>query len=267
MASLALSFANSFAPERIYLAQMLQFLSKMPQKMTQGDISKLTGIPIGASSGKVAPTLNYLKGMWAIESTPDDNWYKLTPFGKIVLNTDILFSQIATQIVCHANMCDKTDGAILYNKLFTQISVNKKYQREALVKSFANNVDSHFTALCGMYTSAESFKKSRILDTDKKEIWFYGCPKYPEYTVVYGALISHLVNKYFADKGQISVDDFIQKTEICKILGWKEDEFASLMESLSAKGYIKLDKHILPVVFSMLKDEGQCWEEIYIDQI
>ena len=263
MSYLPLNFAETFPPERLYLAKLLSFISKVSEKVSDQVISERTGIPTGIYSGKVKPTLNYLKGMWLIE--PEGSWYKLTPFGKAVVNTDVIFSQVTTQIACHVNICDKKDGALLYNQLFSTIKPSKVYKKNEIEK-ILSLPSKPLTALVGMYTNAEGFEKCRILKDDKTELTFNPIPQYDELIPVFGALIVHLYNKYFPNKGQISVDDFDAETSFRKFLGWSSDDQLRILDLLSSRGYVNLSAQLNPVVFSIKIDEDDAWAKMYSEQ-
>ena len=60
-----LNFHQSFKPEHNLLCSLMQSLAECSGKTAQ-EISKLTGIPTGDSSGKVVPTIYYLEYMGLI---------------------------------------------------------------------------------------------------------------------------------------------------------------------------------------------------------
>lgn len=260
MSCLSVNFAESFAPERLYLMKMLQFISHNSKSVSKEKISEKTGIPTGKSSGKVVPTIRYLKGMGLIE--PEGNWYHLTDFGQTVLKNDIQFSERITQVACHVNICDAEEGGTLYNQIFSTIAVDKPYDRKSFGKEYCNS-QPPITALLGMYLLPGAFNSSRILVSQDDSIVFNSVPINFEMMPVFGALIVHLFNQYFNSKEQVSIQEFVETTCINRFLGWKMNDVMVVFNQLSSLGLIKLYAHLQPVVFSPIKDESKCWKSIY----
>lgn len=66
---LPLSFPQSFLPDRDLLARLLRFTAQGGSGSK--DISAETGIPTGASTGKVEPMIRYAGGMGLIKAEKD----------------------------------------------------------------------------------------------------------------------------------------------------------------------------------------------------
>lgn len=262
--SLSMSFAASFFPERRYLSKMLVFISKHKDRLSINEISEETGIPNGQTTGKVTPTISYLSGMGLIEDN-ENRWYRLTDFGKAVMENDILMTQKVTQIACHFNMCDPSRGASSYNQLFSSITGNESYSKEAVAKEFGCKIgDSPFTAMYGMYTKPESFLKTRIMDVDKNGyIKFLPIPQYVELMPLFGALITTYQQRFFPKQQQITIDEFDMKTHFSKFMCWRSADMDGLLNQLASMNYVRIDANLTPIVFTVLKEKEQVWTEIY----
>ncbi len=86
------NFHKSFKPERQYIAAMLRFAASGSAGTFQ-EIGKATGIPMGASSGKVPAILDYCRGMGLVRLSEDaarssTKAPMLTPFGRVVMQED-----------------------------------------------------------------------------------------------------------------------------------------------------------------------------------
>ena len=81
--SIPLYFTQTFLPDRALIARLLAFASSNSCG-TKEQISEATGIPTGASSGKVEPMIYYSMSMGIISASREDGiWHlNLTPVGK-----------------------------------------------------------------------------------------------------------------------------------------------------------------------------------------
>lgn len=273
--ALSLNFAMSFMPERKYLAKLLELFNRYQSremfllnvKDSSGDrtlfqlISDATGIPTGASSGKVAPHIDYLRGMGLIEL--DGDWFKLTAFGKVLFFEDRFFDERISQLACHAMICDCETGAILYSNIVDYVSrtgeVDKVRVQNALrVSSRA------MAAFVGMYTTDSSFAKVRVLSFARDElISFEEAPITDEYVPLYGAIVAHLFYQYFRNDGQVSVHQFEDVTRFGARFGFPPERLDAVFDLLSASGYVQLSSLIKPPVFSMVMDEQAAWSKLY----
>lgn len=118
---LARNFHRTFKPERSYLSALLRYAAA-GKGGTLMDISRHTGIPTGASSGKVQPTIDYCTGMGLLQPQKANNTYSflLTPFGRTVLNEDPFLSEPVTQWLAHLQLCHPRKGADLWFQIFVE---------------------------------------------------------------------------------------------------------------------------------------------------
>lgn len=83
---------------------------------TVAEIAEETGIPEGASSGKVRPHIQYASYMGLLNSSD----FTRTPLGKIVYLEDCMLTEKLTQMLCHVNMISPT-GAPMWRYLFHEL--------------------------------------------------------------------------------------------------------------------------------------------------
>lgn len=260
------NFAETFAPERTYISLLLKFFKTNKKYMSNKQISEKTGIPQGESTGKVAPHIKYMIGMHLIE--PVDNWYRLTPFGSAVYSMDRSLTEDITAWSCHAFMCDNYDGAVLYNTAFKILKPNQSLKVDDFSKMLANNLDSAdpnriLSCFYSYYTKPTSFSKANILSSSDGNIVFNPVPSKKVFIPMYGAFVCHYLYKYFSDRQQVSLSEFVQVSGILNWFGIKEYEFKSIIDQLSGSGYIKVSNLVNPPVISPLMDEESCWYELY----
>ena len=260
MSGLAVSFADSFPPERMYLSRLLLLVSEIKESLSLEQISEITGIPQGKSTGKVSTHFRYLKGMGLIMT--EGTWYIMSEFGETVLANDRSFSESITQWLCHAFLCDKENGALLYSRVFSSIKPDKPIKR-SYFDSLASSKPP-ITALLGTYTNQASFMNSRILvKTADDSYVFHAAPIDSAMINGYGAFICYLMRTYFASKSQVSVTEFSAVTGITSYFGWTESDLINVLNKLASAGYIKIEANLNPLVFSQMKSEPNCWKELY----
>lgn len=86
----------------IYLAEILKLASNN-YVGNKFDISNITGIPTGTSSGKVIPHIKYLKYMGLIEYSYEETLIRLsiTALGKVIYESDPFLMQDITKAIMH----------------------------------------------------------------------------------------------------------------------------------------------------------------------
>ena len=264
---LALNFASTFSPERHYLSLLLKLFKTHKKSMTVSEISDATGIPQGKSSGKVSPHIKYLLGMNLIEST-EDGWYKLTSFGKTVYSFDKSLSESITAWACHAFLCDDENGAIIYREAISILAKANELSREALVDGIERSIDSKIddgiiAPFIGFYKNNTAFNEAHIIEVKDKSLTYKSCPMNKSFIPLYGAFVCYYLAKYFFDKEQVSLPDFVKRTELCSRFNLSESSLKSLMDILAGEGYIKISHLVNPLVISSLKATDDCMEDLY----
>ena len=106
MQPLPLNFPQDFLPERRLLSRLLPFAGAGGS----GDkvqIGAQTGIPTGASTGKVEPMIQYARGMGLLQATRAAGRWQLalTELGKMVMANDPYLSQPVTLWLLHLMLC------------------------------------------------------------------------------------------------------------------------------------------------------------------
>lgn len=265
---LPLSFAASFPPERHYLSTLMKYIKTHRTAVTVDEISDATGIPQGKSTGKVVPHLKYLLGMNLIQ--PDGNdWYHLTPFGKVVYEYDRSFSEPITAWACHAFLCDKMNGSPLYREACILLSSGASVSREVLVERISENLiskldDSVVSPMIGFYFNDNAFSGAHIIIKDGVGLNLNSVPLRKVFIPLFGAFVCYYLEAYFSTKEQVSSTEFLEETSFSRIFGITEQDFISLLDPLSGEGYIKVSNLVNPPVMTRTKATSECWEDLYM---
>jgi hypothetical protein len=273
---LAKNFHLTFIPERQYINSFLKFCASGGEGNYQ-EISLKTGIPMGKSSGKVPAILNYCIGMGLI--TLSDNCKKgkkkpeFTTFGRTVLLNDPFLKESVTQWISHFNLCDPISGAdVWYHCFFKGINILglsfsnediKKYISVVYGTKRANIV----SPMIRMYQDDSSFSNCGVLQQRNNLIIRKKAPTIDKYALAYGAWLLCLLNKYFPNQNQVSVEELENQAGWLSITGWDSLDVISILELVQRKGLLDIDRTMNPWLLKATKDSNEAWKEIYDDMI
>ena len=103
-----------------HLSKILELASQQ-YVGTKEDISEITGIPTGKTSGKVVPHILYAYYMGLIYYKFERGGYtlSLTPLGKLVRENDKYLFEDITKMICHYSLCDEYTGANIWSFVYT----------------------------------------------------------------------------------------------------------------------------------------------------
>nr|WP_321306841.1 hypothetical protein [uncultured Sphaerochaeta sp.] len=267
MPLLSINFPMTFFCERQSISKILE-LAKNKYFGTVQEISLVTGIPSGKSSGKVKPHIDYALGMGLIDSIHEKGVYQLslTPFGSIVYESDLMLNEPITQWLAHANLCDPVDGASLWTEIFTNWTTNDNRSTD-LISSIAGIQKSKVRPLIQMYERAESFGRIGVLR--KLDEGYSRTPAMisHEWNRAFGALIINSIERHFHkdDRKQISIPELVQVTQLPARFHWQSEDFNRVIQNLTSLGLMKFSNLVDPPVVQSLVPSEQIWATIYDD--
>lgn len=266
-----LNFHQSFKPEHNLLCSLMQSLAECSGKTAQ-EISKLTGIPTGDSSGKVVPTIYYLEYMGLIVENLKNKKFILgyTELGKRVLTEDPGFMEELTLLLLHCMLVRKNNGAELWNYIICNLI--PKYHGRISKVNFDKELQINFgksvnlTPFNGTYTGL--FSNIGTLDVTNDG---YNLQKQTinlDYIYLYGFVLY----AYWSDwlDGLTDEEKITKKTSDIEItsvqleeigfrrpFGWTEQEEYQVLELLQDKGVISLNRQMVPFTIRkiMIEDE------------
>ena len=266
-----LNFHQSFKPEHNLLCSLMQSLAECSGKTAQ-EISKLTGIPTGDSSGKVVPTIYYLEYMGLIVENLKNKKFILgyTELGKRVLTEDPGFMEELTLLLLHCMLVRKNNGAELWNYIICNLI--PKYHGRISKVNFDKELQINFgksvnlAPFNGTYTGL--FSNIGTLDVTNDG---YNLQKQTinlDYIYLYGFVLY----AYWSDwlDGLTDEEKITKKTSDIEItsvqleeigfrrpFGWTEQEEYQVLELLQDKGVISLNRQMVPFTIRkiMIEDE------------
>ena len=161
-----LNFHQTFKPEKQYIAAILDIAGD-PDFRTIKEISMMTGIPTGESSGKVEPHIIYADYMGLINYEKKDGKYCLTRsfLGETVYMEDPGLQEKLTKLLCHAMIVRRENGAKLWSAIFRNVMPRYKtgIKRDLLIKELNAILDGNITTknIAPFFGSYESFFDDR----------------------------------------------------------------------------------------------------------
>lgn len=268
------NFHKTFKPERQYIHAMLRFAASGRGGDYQ-EIAAATGIPTGASSGKVPAILDYCRGMGLIRLTGADRSAvkkpDLTPFGRIVLLEDPFLKLGVSQWIAHLNLCNPITGAdVWYQTFFAGTpSLGMVFERGKLEGhlSLVYGVEKSglIGPLIGTYEDDAAFKTCGVLSETSGTIQRRMAPVTEEMALGYGAWVLQLMQTHFPKIRQVPLTDLDGTTGWRTIPGWDISNLQRALELMVRKGLVEVDRHMEPWLIAPASDPEHAWKRIYDD--
>lgn len=263
-----LNFHQTFKPEKQYIGSILS-VANMTDSMSVQDISACTGIPNGKSSGKVEPHINYAKYMGLMEAEKKDGGYTLkkTKLGEIVYTEDPGLQENLSILLCHAMMLRKENGADMWNAVFHKVlpmyrsGIKKDLLIKELEQLFNGKVNKkNFAPFVGAYE--ELFSSIGILSLGSENVNINMLQYDKEFVFLYAYILFEYWDEIFPKQEEIS---YIQlaKTNFRKTFGWDEQREYEVLEHLSDREIVRLNRQLVPYTILRLVDKDAVMEKLY----
>jgi len=272
------NFHKSFKPERQYIAAMMKFAASGYSGNFQR-IADETGIPMGASSGKVPAILDYCRGMGLLDLSNDrvkssTKEPKLTNFGRAVYLEDPYLKCEITQWISHMNLCKRYTGADVWFETFFQsaLTLGTSFRRDQFEQHLSVVYGHHkgrnlIGPMIGMYQDSASFKRCGAIDDIDGRIVKRSAPIVEELVLGYGAWILQLIEEFFLEQCQVPITQLDQVCGWSTIPVWSSSDIQVILDLLTKKGVISLDRSMEPWLIQPRMSSTKAWENIYSDMI
>jgi len=263
-----INFHQTFKPERQYIAGILEIADGTSARDVQ-DISALTGIPNGKSSGKVEPHITYSEFMGLINAEKKNGAYTLsrTPIGDIVFEEDPGLQEDLTLALLHSMICRERDGAGIWTSILMNIlplyhgklgkdiaikELNIPYDGKVSIKNFAPFIGSY----------EDIFSKLQILSFSNDDILLSSMKYDSEFIYLYALVLFEYWDEKFSNQSEISS---IQLAELNygKVFGWSETTEYTVLEHLAEKDIIRLNRQLMPYTILRLVDKETLISKLY----
>ncbi|MDD5678853.1 MAG: hypothetical protein PHW60_12825 [Kiritimatiellae bacterium] len=270
------NFHKTFKPERQYINAMLRYAASGQEGDAQA-IAAATGIPTGASSGKVPAIMDYCRGMGLIRLVgPERSSLKkpdLTPFGRIVLLEDPYLKTSVSQWIAHFNLCAPLTGAdVWYHTFFagTQglgLQFSRAKLEEYLSVIYGVDKSGIIGPLIGTYEDEAAFKACGALSETDGVIVRKPAPISDELGLGYGAWILQLIAEHFPKQGQVSITELDTVAGWRTIPGWDITYLQRALNLVERKDLIEVDRHMEPWLMLPKYSPDETWKRIYNDML
>ncbi len=271
-ARLHINFHQTFIPERRYITALLQYAASGKQGTDQ-EISRVTGIPTGKSSGKVPAIINYSLGMGLISvekgASSKQRRPVLTDFGRIVLLEDNSLSEPLTQWLAHLHLCRRCGGAEIWHKTYgvgRDILGNEFSESE--LNDFLNGIfgkkkKSHIGPMLRTYEEQAGLKSANVFERKNSLIIRSPAPLLSGFVPGYSAFLLCLWDIHFPEDRQVTLADFEKETFWKRISGWSDRQMEIALEMLQHEGAIDVDRQMRPWILTRKADSKRYWRKLY----
>ena len=235
-----LNFHMTFPPTPAYLGRLLRVMDGT--KRSSAEIAEMTGIPEGASTGKVKPHIDYAAHMGLI----DKESYSLTALGKAVKSEDVTFSEKLTLLLCHSMLTSVT-GASMWRFFFRELmaenpdGVSNQLLDDAMRSKYGEN--AKYRPVITTYTN--QFTALNLLRSEGDRVSVVKIPFEQDMIYVYAYSLLHEWESIFPSEVEITAGEFSQ-LKFGRIFGWDDSTEYEVLQRLAAKGIVVVNSQLVP---------------------
>lgn len=251
MSNLNFSFHESFPAQTIYLSELLKLASEN-YSGNKYEISNITGIPTGDTSGKVEPHIRYLEYMGLMTSYYESGKIniRLTQLGKVIFQEDPFLMQDVTKRLLHYNLCRINIGAPQWSFLFrdypydfnTPIKLSNIIDNGKLI--FGKEI--YLSALKSLYNNGDFSSISPVEFIDK-DIIFKNCYINYECRNVYAYTLLKEIEDKKLENCEVTIDIILEEIKWQKGFGFDYETTIEVLDDLNHMGIIKFNKQLDPM--------------------
>lgn len=251
-----INFHQTFKPECQYISSILD-IADGNSWLNVKDISGMTGIPQGASSGKVEPHISYAEYMGLVKSEKKDKRIRLirTPLGEKINIEDPGLQEPLTKLLLHAMILRQEEGASIWNKIFKDIlpryrnGIKKDMLILELNQIYNNKVTTkNIAPFFGSYDGF--FSEIGILNVESDVVKCNSLTYNKEFIYMYALVLWTYWEEYYPEQEEISSVQF-ENIGFGKAFGWNAQEEYEVMEYLADRGLLRMNRQLMP--YTILK--------------
>lgn len=267
-----LNFHASFFPDFEYIAKIIQIADQY-EGLTKEEISDITGIPTGASSGKVEPHIYYAKFMNLIEFEKERSKYKIksTSLGRIILNEDPYFLEDISKLICNYFLTSKFSGAIMWNKIIREMPLRygNEIKESLIIKDLYEEfgIQIKLTAFRSCYNSEKSMATLSLINVEEQNddsiITLNKNIYNDENIYVYAYTLIRELEKLDNSRKEFTINEILDNISWGKGFLWDEEVSISVLEKLNDLNIINLNRQLNPITIIVNKNSEDIIDSLY----
>ena len=266
--AVGINFHQTFKPEKQYISAIIEISDDHTVKSVK-EISRITGIPTGTSSGKVEPHIQYATYMGLITYEKRDGEYSLkrTDMGDMVYVEDPGLQEDLTLLLCHCMMQRVKTGAPMWSSVFREIMPRYKtgIKKNMLLMELNSVLEGNATVknIAPLYGSYDSFFDSiRLLKDDGDTVEVNDLAYNKEFIFMYAYVLFEYWREKYPDQDEITSDE-LKELKFGNVFGWDTQEEYSALESMSDKGIIRMNRQLMPYTVLKLAERENLVGKLY----
>lgn len=267
-----LNFHSTFNPDFEYITKILEIADQY-EGLTKEEISDLTGIPTGKSSGKVEPHIMYCNYMNLIEFKKIDRKYYInsTDLGKVIKLEDLYFLEDITKLICHYFLTSKISGAVLWNRIFRDMQY--KYGNTLKESMVIRELEEEFNIRINMSPFRTCYKNEKSLESlnlvkfddsgDDKIISFNRNIYDEDALYIYAYTLVKELEELDQNRKEFTINEIIDELKWNQGFCWDENMAVEILEKITDEGIIKLNRQLSPMTVIINKSSEDILDSLY----
>lgn len=248
-----LNFHQTFSPEKEAIAQILNLARKENRPLDKDEISKMTTIPTGESSGKIVPTIIYAEYMGLLDIEKSGGYFKLslTSLGETISNEDPYLSEPITMWACHYNLTSKESQAKVWSYVFNEIipqlgtAISKEVFINIINKYFLKEIN--LTPFRSCYLNDRSFGNLGLMKDEGNKYIFTPHKVDPTYKYLYAYQLLLCWERHLEDRTEITIDEIRDSLYFGNSYLWNERNLLNLLDLLQDERIILMNRQLNPI--------------------
>ena len=261
-----IEFHKTFPPQDTYITKILDIAARNFSGSKE-EISSLTGIPTGKVSGKVIPHIRYAALMGLISYVKMGSTFslELTDLGKMVYQEDKFLYEKLTRLICHYNLSDPVNGAVIWQFLYTQIpfSMDTEISRSLINQRMKEYFGKEVKLSVIKSTYSEGFMEPLGILSIDESLTFSRCFYNREFEYAYAYLLLKSWESTFPQSQELSIDQISNEIIWGQRFGFDESETISALEEMAIDGIVKVNKQLHPYTVVRLESSASVLPKLY----
>ncbi|MDK2584449.1 hypothetical protein QOZ83_01135 [Romboutsia sedimentorum] len=270
--NVSLNFHASFNPDFEYIAKIVQIADDC-EGLSKEEISGLTGMPTGASSGKVEPHINYAKFMNLIDFKKEGNKYHIysTSLGNVIKNEDLYFLENLSKLICNYFLTSKIYGAPMWYRIvrYMRNKYGSEIKESVALKDLSDefNIKINMTPFRSCYKNDKSLASLNLInvqEVDNENVFTFNKNKYDDENIyVYAYTLIRDLEGLDFNRKEFLINEVFEIIAWHRGYCWDEDIAMMILEKLNDLNIISLNRQLNPITVIINTKSEDIVNEIY----